>query len=71
MSVLALLKNGAPNSDRTRHIEIRYFFVADLIKRGLATIEYVPTKEMIADVLTKPLQGQLFKDLSSRLLGEK
>ena len=31
-------------------------------------IEYLPTEEMIADVLTKPLQGDLFKRMRDKLL---
>jgi hypothetical protein len=31
-------------------------------------IEYMPTGEMLADILTKPLQGALFKKLRNQLL---
>jgi len=31
-------------------------------------IEYLPTEEMVADVLTKPLQGDLFKRMTNKLL---
>lgn len=33
-------------------------------------MKYKPTKEMVADVLTKPVQGALQRDLSSQLRGE-
>eukprot|EP00984_Skeletonema_dohrnii_P011485 scaffold4589_cov70-Skeletonema_dohrnii-CCMP3373.AAC.1 len=33
------------------------------------TVEYCPTKEMWADVLTKPLQGELFRIMRSNLQG--
>ena len=33
------------------------------------TIEYCPTLDMIADILTKPLQGSLFEKLRDLLLG--
>ena len=32
-----------------------------MIKKGLITIEYCLTENMIADFFTKPLQGSLFK----------
>jgi hypothetical protein len=32
------------------------------------SIEYMPTGEMLADILTKPLQGELFRRLRDRLL---
>src|SRR6266480_5053117 len=40
---------------RTKAIDIRYHHVRDLITRGIITPEYVPTKHMLADGLTKPL----------------
>ena len=45
----------------TRHVKIKYFFVADKIKNNELKILYCPTKEMISDLFTKPLQGSLFK----------
>ena len=68
MSTIALIKNGKSNSDRTRHIGIRYFFISDRVTSNELFIEYMPTEEMLADVLTKPLQGMLFKKLSDKLL---
>ena len=69
MSTIALSNKGKSTSDRTRHISIRYFWVHDLIKRGEANVQYCPTLEMLADVLTKPLQGDHFIGLRDKLLG--
>jgi hypothetical protein len=41
----------------TRHINIRYFFITDRIARKEIAIQYCPTKEMVPDYFTKPLQG--------------
>jgi hypothetical protein len=68
LSTMALVKNGQSNSERSRHINIRYFFVKDRVDQGEVRIEYKPTGEMIADVLTKPLQGSLFARLRDLLL---
>ena len=68
MSTIAMLKNGRPTSDRTRHINIRFFFVCDRRAAGEINVEYKPTKEMLADILTKPLQGELFVQLRNELL---
>ena len=68
MSTIALVKNGKSNSDRTRHIAIRFLFVADRVASKEIKIEYVPTGEMLADILTKPPQGALFKKLRDKLL---
>jgi hypothetical protein len=61
-SAILLAKNGpGSSSKRTRHINIRYFFVADQIASKEVRIEYCPTGEMIADFFTKPLQGTFFR----------
>ena len=68
-STIKLVQNGKSNSGRTRHIAIRYFFVADRISTGEIKVEYMATGEMIADILTKPLQGNLFRKLRTTLMG--
>lgn len=40
---------------RTKHIDIRYHFVKDLISKYNITVKYLPTEKMTADVLTKPI----------------
>jgi hypothetical protein len=67
-SAIKLAENGRSNSSRTRHIAIRYFFVSDKMKAGEIKVEYLKTTDMIADILTKPLQGALFRRLRSLLL---
>ena len=59
---MKLAENGKLSSGkRTRHINIRYFFVTDRVKKGDINIKYCPTELMIADFYTKPLQGKLFR----------
>jgi hypothetical protein len=61
-STMLLANNGrASSSKRTRHLDIRYFFVTDRIAAGDMSIDYCPTGDMIADFFTKPLQGSLFQ----------
>ena len=68
MSTMAMVKRCQSNSERSTHINIRYFFVKDRVEQGDVKIEYKPTGEMIADILTKPLQGSLFARLRDLLL---
>jgi len=68
-SAILLEKNGRRSSTkRTRHLEIRYFFVTDNVERKKMTIEYCPTGDMIADYFTKPLQGSPFRKLLKKIL---
>jgi hypothetical protein len=60
-SAMLLERNGQQSSTkRTRHLDIRYFFVTDRIRGKQLTVEYCPTGDMWADVFTKPLQGAAF-----------
>ena len=68
MSTIALVKKGQSTSERSRHINIRYFFVKDRVDQGDIKVEYKPTGDMLADVLTKPLQGSLFAKMRDQLL---
>ena len=68
-STIKLISNGKSNSELTRHIQIGYYWVKDLIDRGLITIEYCPTEFMIADFFTQPLQGTLFNQMREKVTG--
>ena len=66
MSTIKMTKNGRSNSDSTKkHINIRYFFVKQFLDSGDFTLEHCPTENQIADILTKPLQGEHFERLSA------
>ena len=65
---MALAAKSRSTSDRTRHIHIRYFFVKDRADSGEVRIKYMPTKLMLADILTKPVQGDLFRTMRKELL---
>ena len=68
-SAILLENNGtASSSKRTRHIDIRYYFITDRVKKNEINIEYCPTKEMLGDFFTKPLQGALFYKLRAHVL---
>ena len=70
ISAIRMETNGkASCTKRTKHIEIRYFYITDKVKSGEITIEHCPTKEMIADFFTKSLCGSLFKKFRNIILG--
>jgi len=68
-SAILLARNGRSSSGkRTRHIDIRYFFVSDRIKQGEVRVEYCPTEDMLGDFFTKPLQGATFQKMRRMVL---
>ena len=67
-STITLIKKGKSTSERTRHVDLRYFFVADRVKSKEVQVEYKPTKDMLADLHTKPLQGSLFRQMRGEVM---
>ena len=60
MSCMALIARGRSGGERSRHIDLRYFWVKDRVDRGEVVIEHKGTAELYANLLTKPLQGSQF-----------
>ena len=48
---------------KTKHIDIRYHFIRDLVERKIVALEYIPTKCQNADIFTKPLDRSKFETL--------
>jgi hypothetical protein len=61
MSCMALMKRGGPGSERSRHINIRHFWLSEKVEDHEVIIEYLGTEKMYANVLTKPVQGAQFE----------
>jgi hypothetical protein len=60
-STLLLLKNGKLSARKsTKHLDTRYFYVKDLIDKGINRVDHCVSDKMIADFFTKPPQGQSF-----------
>ena len=67
-STWAMLDKGQATGPTSRHINIRYFWLTDRISTGEVQVRFMQTEDMTADVLTKPLQGNLFYKHRSTLL---
>jgi hypothetical protein len=69
-SAIRLETNGrASAGKKSRHIDIRYFFVKDRVTSEEISIVHCPTEQMLADFFTKPLQGGLFRKFRDVILG--
>jgi hypothetical protein len=66
-STITLLNKGRSTAQSTKHIHCRHFFLNDRIKFDEVKLQYVQTKDMVADILTKPLQGEQFNYLRDLL----
>jgi hypothetical protein len=70
LSAMKIEKNGRKScGQKSRHIDIRYFFIKDVLKRENITLAHCPTENMLADFYTKPLQGSLFRKMRDYIMG--
>jgi len=68
-SAILLEKNGrASAGKRSRHLNVRHFFVTDRMEKNELTVEHCPTNEMTGDYFTKPLQGASFYKMRNRIM---
>jgi hypothetical protein len=56
-------------ADAQKHINVRYFFITDRIAKGEVQVEWCPTKQMVVDFMTKPLQGSAFRNFRNLIMG--
>jgi hypothetical protein len=56
---LALVENPYLH-ERSKHIDIQYHYIRDLEEKKRITVSYIPTTDMAADGLTKPLDRVAF-----------
>ena len=66
-SAVAIAINGGYRS-KLKHVDVRSLFVGQAVQDRIVKCTWVPTENMIADVLTKPITGNLFKRLSQQLV---
>ena len=53
--------------DKSKHIEIQYFYIRDMIQKGAIKLHYVSTDEQVTDVLAKPLSRVKFEYFRDKL----
>jgi hypothetical protein len=63
---IALAKNPEFHK-RTKHIDIRCHFVREKVEGGQVVLQYCSTKDMKADLMTKPITAVQFESLRSKL----
>ncbi|UYV76882.1 K02A2.6-like, partial [Cordylochernes scorpioides] len=65
-SAMTLMKTGQMNR-KTKHIDVRYHFLKDQIRENV-DVQFCPTQDQVADILTKPLPKETFEKHRSSLL---
>ena len=65
-STIKLSKNPVFHG-RCKHIGVRFHFLRDLVNEGQVSLEHCGSEEQVADVLTKPLQREVFEKMRNKL----
>ena len=52
---------------KTKHIPTKYHFLREQVSQKVVKLEYVDTKEQIADIFTKPLPKESFEHLRQKV----
>jgi len=58
-SALTLVQSEAISS-HSKHIDVHYHFIHDHVSNSSFSTTWIPTSDMTADILTKPLLSSLF-----------
>ena len=66
-SAIAMAVNNSAHQS-SRHIRLRYHFIREQVEGGTLKLQWVPTTQQLADVLTKPLHGQTFRQWRDKLV---
>lgn len=66
-SSIKLIKNGILRR-KSKHIEVKYYFIKEKVDENQLKINYVPTESQTADILTKPLATTKFNEFKKLLV---
>lgn len=61
------LAKNAGYRPRTKHIDIRHYFIRECIEKGSIVVEFIPTEQMTADAVTKGLFGPKLKACTKQM----
>lgn len=65
-SCLKLLVNPVFH-DKSKHVEIQYHYIRDMVQRNVVQLRYICTEEQTIDILTKPLAKVKFVHFRDKL----
>ena len=63
------LANNPGDHQKSKHLDIRYFFVRQKIEDGRIAVKWVETKDQLADLLTKALPEEQHWRLTLAIMG--
>ena len=68
-SAMSMENNGkASCSKRTKHMNVKCFFVKDLVEKKEIRIQHLGTEDMTADFFSEPVQGKKFMQFRNKIV---
>ena len=64
--VIALAKDNKFHT-RTKHIDVRYHFIREVVEDGKVAVQYILTRDNVSNIFTKPLAKAKFQELAELL----
>ena len=58
-------------SSRTKHVDVRYCYVNEMVLDGFLKIKFVKTEENVVDIFTKNVSSEVYKKLTPTFLAQK
>ncbi len=70
-SPAVFLAENPTTTPKSKHIDIRFHFLRDLISKQLLSLQWIPSKEQVADIFTKYLARELFERCCVRMVSKQ
>jgi hypothetical protein len=65
------LAESQRHHQRTKHINVRYHYIRDLVSENILSIQWISTLNQPADLFTKPLPTNIFIPLRKKVMGKE
>ena len=62
-----ILTENAHLNERSKHVDIYYYFIRDLTKKGSLRVDYIPIEDIVANGITKLLARVAFKRFKNQM----
>ena len=66
-SVTVSLCRNTKSTSRSKHIDVKFFFVKEKVVKSFISVEHMPTTSTLADLLTKDLPIYVFQEHITRM----
>jgi hypothetical protein len=70
-AAISIANNPSLPHSRTKHIDLRHHYVREQVIEGLVKVEWIASKDQLADVFTKGLNKNTYKELTQQIMTQE